>query len=114
MKRINDYLCTDPATLQYCKKLNSNTYLYVQFNDFDYSDEFDRIKEDESLLKEFFSEDKFWIKATIDIREYTDKEITDYIKSYGYTLKNIKEIYPIEWEQIIAESIFETDLYEFK
>jgi len=114
MKRFKDYICTDNSTLQYCKKLNNNVYLYVQFNDFDYPDEFDRIKEDDSLLKEFFSEDKFWIKATIDIREYTDKEIASYIKPYGYTLKNIKEIYPIEWEQIIAECIFETDLLEFK
>ena len=50
-----------------------------------------------------------YVTGTIDLRDYSDEEICDYISSYGYDSIDVcKEQYPIEWQQVIAECIFES------
>lgn len=102
------WFCTDPDTLQFCKKINDTTYEFLQVS-WNYLDR----------IKEFTDIDHWWpypgdygVTSYVDykvinLEDYTNEAIADEIACFGYNLNSIKEIYPIEWEQIIAECIFE-------
>lgn len=50
----------------------------------------------------------------ISLDEYSEEEIRSYLRDYDYdydSVENLKEIYGDSWPQIVAECIFETDLF---
>lgn len=48
------------------------------------------------------------VRGTIDLDDYTDEDIMDYIKSYGYdSIESVRNNYPSGSDQVIAECIFE-------
>lgn len=72
--------------------------------------------------KEFEFEQGKPLRAFINVAETiaaadTPEELEDFVKTYlhpfGYTgLEDVKEKYGDDWEQIVAECIFETDIFE--
>lgn len=47
-------------------------------------------------------------EGIVDLTEYTKKETLSYISAYGYdSIEEVKEAYKEEWQQIVAECIFE-------
>ena len=74
----NGWFCTDSDNDQYCRKINDTTFDFAELN----------------LAKD-------WVRETIRLENYTDDEIEEFLKPYGF----IEEVE----NQIIAECIFETD-----
>ncbi len=116
-----DWVCTDPDNQQYGRRLYTGMYEFKEwdrnthvFGNVDIGSE-----EDICLKKERFNKMDFWIQQTIDLSEYPVKEQEHIINNYGYTfeagenknpnLQNIKELYPDNWEWIVAECIFEVE-----
>jgi hypothetical protein len=56
-------------------------------------------------------------EALITVGDYDyqgEKFAADYLLPFGYeNIAAVRSIYGVGWEQIVAECIFETDLYEF-
>lgn len=106
---------TDPDTLQFGIVLQDDVWKYRQFR-FNI-EKIDRI-DFEDFLDAIWDVPECWYEDVIDITDYTDDEIEDHIGTYGYTgnqhIKSrnayIKDVYPDEWKQIIAECIFEQEL----
>ena len=74
----NGWFCTDSDNDQYCRKINDTTFDFAELN---------------------FAKD--WVRETIRLENYTDDEIEEFLKPYGF----IEEVE----NQIIAECIFETE-----
>lgn len=55
--------------------------------------------------------------ALISVHDYdfrSEKFAADYLAPYGYkNIRQVRAVYGIAWEQIVAECIFETDMEEF-
>lgn len=89
--RQKQWILTDPATEQYGRKINESIY-------------------------EFKERDRN--KRIIDLRNYTNSEKEKYINAFGYTLwatigrkttnQNIFNLYPLSYNWIIAECIYES------
>lgn len=112
MKDIQPWICTDPSTLQFCRKIDTTVYAFRQFNVV-YIQTFDELKTypvDSIPRSPAWDQDQYWYEDIIDISYFDNSDINHYISSYGYNMESIKEMYPIEWEQIIAECIFETNM----
>lgn len=93
----NDWLLTDDDCFQICRKVRDGLYELFQINSRKPSWEND--------------ENAFGVAhAFIDTK---DADIADLCMCYGYqSLNEIKETYGSEWEQIIAECMFELEAYE--
>ena len=77
-KYENGWFCIDSDNDQYCRKINDTTFDFAELN---------------------FAKD--WVRETIRLENYTDDEIEEFLKPYGF----IEEVE----NQIIAECIFETE-----
>lgn len=54
------------------------------------------------------------VTAQINPGDYPEKELGDYLHPYGYNdTDHLKAIYGNNWEMVLAECIFETDINEF-
>ena len=73
------FICTDPSTRQWLKKLSDNHFLVLERDEM----------------------------HDIDLTEYTDEQIDSYLAAYYPSLDLVKEIYGEDANQIIAECIAE-------
>ena len=88
-----DWICTDPDTQQYGRRVTDNDDLF----------EFKEMR------------DNGLFQTGIDLGAYTHEQIEDCINTYGYTLQNdngksgtnIYELYGNEANWIMAECLFE-------
>jgi hypothetical protein len=81
--KAEGFFCTDPDTNQWVKKISDTQFMvYEKGRMFD-----------------------------VDLTEYTDEELDDYIAAYYPALEDMREMYGENANQIIAECIAETDCY---
>lgn len=99
--------CTDPDNHQYCKKINDHCYDYKEFNRNAFTLEY--LTKNSLVVDNLFHNDEYWIKDTIDMSKYTDKEIQNHISAYHKDLDELKLIYGDDWRQIVCECIFEQE-----
>lgn len=87
MQQKEEWICTDDSEGQYCRRIGINEYEY---------------------------KDAATDPVYINLGEYTEVDIENYISSYGYTLygssslaTNIYTLYGVDARMIMAECIFE-------
>lgn len=125
---FSSMICCDPDELQFCKQINESTWEFVQVT---HSKLYGLYSGEPTQLSEAYKNDVTYkgINVTdaihckggitcgiIDLNDYEDEEIEDYICGYGYTLNDnasngrtsIKKLYS-NWQQICCECIFEQD-----
>ena len=100
--------CTDVDQMQFCRKINDHVFEYIQLKDVDgdYSVYF-KTKNALDYLNGITSPNE-WYQDIIDITDYSDDEIKEYLSAYGGILDNVND--DIQRNQIIAECIFEQDV----
>lgn len=103
--------CTDVDQMQFCRKINDHVFEYIQLKDVDgdYSVYF-KNKNALDYLNGITTADE-WYQDIIDITDYSDDEIKEYLSAYGGILDNVND--DVQRNQIIAECIFEQDVVMF-
>lgn len=98
--------CTDVDQMQFCRKVNDHVFEYIQLKD---ADVFDYYKNKNALdyLNGITSPNE-WYQDIIDITDYSDDEVKEYLSAYGGILDNVND--DVQRNQIIAECIFEQDV----
>ena len=107
---VEDWHCTDPDQYQYFRKVNDTTFEYIQLKD----GYFSKLADDKNLTERNLLEvlnnntmDCDWYNGEIDVTDYTEEKIKDYLSPYGGILDGVTD--EVERNQLIAECIFETD-----
>ncbi len=92
---INGWQCTDDDSLQYAKKL----YVEDGFETWAFVEE------------RMIDEDKYNVHAdAIKLSDYSEDYIKDVVESYYQGgVEQVKNDYPVSWQQIILECIFESE-----
>jgi hypothetical protein len=90
MKNQDNWICTDPYNKQYGRKIADGKYEFRERN------RFHKINDEGRE-----------IEITINLSDYSEKEIENHISAYYSSLDELKEIYGEDSEWIIAECIFE-------
>lgn len=106
---VNEWVCTDVDEFQYCRKVDSTTFEYIQLKNKEVVH--DSLCLGRQIL-EYLNDKttiKDWFQDEIDVTDYNDKEIAEYISTYGGEnfLANSKGA---TRNQLIAECIFEQDV----
>ena len=99
-----DWKCTDVDNFQYCHIINDHTFVYIQLRD-QYVEQFNELFEsgyDIEQLNGLTKQDQ-WLQEEIDVEDYTEDDIEEYISLYDYHRKDVDN-------QLIAECIFEVDV----
>jgi|GEM_PF-5610724 len=86
------FVVTDDDCLQCCKKVGDDSYHLVQYDEYPMLDDPYRI-----------------VEATIDLSDYSEQELLDYLKPYGYS-----DLGALGDMGLMAEIIFETDAQELE
>jgi hypothetical protein len=107
-----EWSCTDPDTCQFCRKISDTEFEYIQLKE----DVFDKLKVQGYGKKalDFLNGRTYpadWYQDIIDVDEYDDDEVEEYLAPYGYDFADFN-CYTKENNQIIAECIFETDVVQ--
>lgn len=104
----SNWECTDVDQMQFCRKVNDHVFEYIQLKDVDgdYSVYF-KNKNALDYLNGITTADE-WYQDIIDITDYSDNEIKEYLSAYGGILDNVND--DVQRNQIIAECIFEQDV----
>jgi len=84
---LNGYFKTDD--LQWCKKVSDHEFDFVEVRSQLNPGEFDVVS------------------GNVDLNDYSNEEIEEYISGYYKDTAVLKDSYPDNWAQIIAECIFE-------
>ena len=88
-KKQNKWIYTDD--MQWCLPMGAGMYELIEFRIYSQSGTF------------------AIANGIIDLTDYSKGEIEQIISSFGYHgINHVKEIYGSEWEQIIAECVFES------
>lgn len=98
--------CTDVDQMQFCRKINDHVFEYIQLKDVDVFDYY-KTKNALDYLNGITTADE-WYQDIIDITDYSDDEIKEYLSAYGGILDNVND--DVQRNQIIAECIFEQDV----
>lgn len=102
VKARNNWFCTDPDCLQYCKKVNDTEFKLIQ------AVWLDTCSDDTRVENAKDNSDNYAVCADfIKLDLFSDEEKEIFLDSYGHTLKSVKENYGDDSNQIIAEYIFE-------
>jgi len=116
---FHNMTCTDPDTLQFAQEQSEECWYYVQVRDDDvlerfcgHASEFIEAYEQNAEFAQLIDCHTGMYAGDVDLADYTDEEIEDHIKPYGYTLKegdkdSVKKMYGNSWKQICCECIFE-------
>lgn len=124
---FSSMICCDPDELQFCKQINESTWVFVQVTHpklyglysgepIQFGDAYGKgVTYNGINVTDAVHNKGGVICGIIDLNDYKDEEIEDYICGYGYTLKDasngrtpIKKLYG-NWQQISCECIFEQD-----
>lgn len=88
-KIIKNFVCTDPDSAQYCKKISDSEYLYVEVRE--------------------VPEKYVVCSLTVNLKDYTLDEIWNYCEAYYSSFEEMVENYGFRTSfQIMAECIFES------
>lgn len=89
------WICTDPSCKQYGRKIGERVFEF---------------KED----VKFPNSPVVTVQKEIDLNDYTDEEINDYLSPYGWSIEilNNENDSNASAEWLMAECIFEQTLYE--
>lgn len=109
---VEEWVCTDPDEGQFCRKVNDTTFEYIQLKTDDLR----------AFVKSFSLSNKHllttlnnrtfvtdWWEDEINVEDYDADEIGSYVSAYGGE-EYLGGSKGAERNQLIAESIFETDL----
>ena len=99
--------CTDVDQMQFCRKINDHVFEYIQLKDVDGNSAYFKNKNALDYLNGITTADE-WYQDIIDITDYSDDEIKEYLSAYGGILDNVND--DVQRNQIIAECIFEQDV----
>lgn len=99
--------CTDVDQMQFCRKINYHVFEYIQLKDADGNSAYFKNKNALDYLNGITTADE-WYQDIIDITDYSDDEIKEYLSAYGGILDNVND--DVQRNQIIAECIFEQDV----
>ena len=99
--------CTDVDQMQFCRKINDHVFEYIQLKDVDGNSAYFKNKNALDYLNGITTADE-WYQDIIDITDYSDDEIKEYLSAYGGILDNVND--EVDRNQIIAECIFEQDV----
>jgi hypothetical protein len=89
-----EYICTDPATEQYGRRISEKIYEFKETVKFPDGNSYVEEKE-------------------IDLNDYSEDEINDHLSPYGWNIIQLKEENTIEdAEWLMAECIFEQTIFE--
>ena len=102
--------CTDVDQMQFCRKINDHVFEYIQLKDVDGNSAYFKNKNALDYLNGITTADE-WYQDIIDITDYSDDEIKEYLSAYGGILDNVND--DVQRNQIIAECIFEQDVVMF-
>ena len=121
----NEWVMTDPHTYQFARKVNNTTWEYYQLA----NEEIIKLLEEviynnqsidptplkDRVLNYINNYDSFkttsddWYFGEIDLYEYDEDEICDYLSAYGESyLQGVDENTKV---QLTCEAIFETDMF---
>ena len=121
----NEWVMTDPDTYQFARKVNNTTWEYYQLA----NEEIIKLLEEviyknqsidptplkDRVLNYINNYDSFkttsddWYFGEIDLYEYDEDEICDYLSAYGESyLQGVDENTKV---QLTCEAIFETDMF---
>ena len=106
----DDWVCTDPDEIQFCRKVNNHTFEYIQLKKESLLLIKDNLRIGKQVLKflDGVTDADDWYEEIIDVDNYTDEEIKEYIAPYGGILDGVTDQTYIN--QLIAECIFEQDV----
>ncbi|MEE3385167.1 MAG: hypothetical protein VZR36_08810 [Prevotella sp.] len=99
--------CTDVDQMQFCRKINDHLFEYIQLKDTDGDSDYFKNKNALDYLNGITTPNE-WYQDIIDITDYSDDEIKEYLSAYGGILDNVND--EVDRNQIIAECIFEQDV----
>lgn len=99
--------CTDIDQMQFCRKINDHVFEYIQLKDADGDFAYYKNKNALDYLNGITTAAE-WYQDIIDITDYSDDEIKEYLSAYGGILDNVND--DVQRNQIIAECIFEQDV----
>ncbi len=99
--------CTDIDQMQFCRKINDHLFEYIQLKDTDGDSDYFKNKNALDYLNGITTPNE-WYQDIIDITDYSDDEIKEYLSAYGGILDNVND--DVQRNQIIAECIFEQDV----
>ena len=101
---VNEWTNTDPDEGQFCRKISDTEFEYIQLKDMTGKPNSKRLLEvlnDKTTIKD-------WYQDEIDVNDYDSDQIGNYLSAYGGILAWCGGTYR---NQLIAECIFETDLF---
>jgi hypothetical protein len=99
---VNEWVNTDPDEGQFCRKISDTEFEYIQLKDMDGKEHSKHLLE--ALNDKTHISD--WYQEIIDVNDYSNREIEEYVAPYGEILDGSEGAYR---NQLIAECIFETD-----
>lgn len=109
---VNEWECTDPDEGQFCRKVNDTTFEYIQLKTDDLRAFVKSFRLSNKHLLSTLNDRTFvtdWWEDEINVEDYDADEIGSYVSAYGGE-EYLGDSKGAERNQLIAESIFETDL----
>ena len=109
---VNEWECTDPDECQFCRKVNDTPFEYIQLKSDDLRAFVKSFRLSNKRLLEVLNDKttiKDWYQDEIDVNDYDSDQIGSYVSAYGGE-EYLGDSKGAERNQLIAESIFETDL----
>ena len=120
MDILKNWSCTDTDTLQFCKKVTDNIFELKEFNMMELNPNTTsnmNIVEDKQKLshivfaEKYWDKEEFWVEEVIDLNDYSEEEIREYMEAYEYDYDGENVIFPTGQcypdNALIAETIFE-------
>ena len=109
---IEEWSCTDPDTMQFCRKVNDTTFEYIQLKvgqlcSFAISFHLNNKHLLETLNDKTTLND--WYQDEINVNDYDADELGEYVTPFGGD-DFLNAIKGCDRNQLMAECIFETDI----
>lgn len=109
---IEEWSCTDPDTMQFCRKVNDTTFEYIQLRvgqlcSFAISFHLNNKHLLETLNDKTTLND--WYQDEINVNDYDADELGEYVTPFGGD-DFLNAIKGCDKNQLMAECIFETDI----
>ena len=102
----SEWTCTDPDEVQFCRPISETEFEYIQIKNPQIKSV---VKGGCNALAALDGETMIndWYQDEIDVKDYSGKEIEDYVSPYGDILEGSEGA---NRNQLIAECIFETNV----
>lgn len=120
---MEEWEMTDNDNYQFCRMINEHEFEYIQLSNAHVINLLEERLDTKELdvplkvkvfslisnAKEYYTDTDDWYHGEIDVNDYTDDEIMGYLSAYSGILDGCNT--DKERNQLIAECIFETDMY---